>query len=51
MRKLLPPKVKGGQVKNSKKKKTIKHYQSQFLNTQKKSFYVALLLSEFQDDL
>jgi hypothetical protein len=51
MRKLRPPKVKEGGVKNSKKKQTIKHYQSQFLNTQKNSFYVALLLLEFQDDL
>ncbi len=48
MRKLQPPKVKG--VKNSKKQ-TTEHYQSQFLNTQKKSLYVAALLLEFIDDL
>jgi len=48
MRKLWPPKVKGGQ---ELKKQTTKHYKGWFLNTQKNSLYVALLLLKFKDDL
>jgi hypothetical protein len=38
-------------VKNLKTKQTTKHNKCWFLNTQKKSLYVALLLLEFEDDL
>jgi len=47
MRKLWSPKVKG--VRNSKK--TIEHYEGQFLNTQKVPFMLVFLQFKYQHDL
>jgi len=44
----MTPKVQG--VKNSKKQIT-EHYKGRFLNIQKNSMYIALLLLEFKHDL
>jgi hypothetical protein len=55
MRKLWPPKVKGkkggGGVKNSGKKTNHRTLPKPIFEHSKNSFYVALLLLEFKDDL
>jgi hypothetical protein len=44
----MAPQSKGGQ---KFQKKTIEHYKGRFLNHPESSFYVVLLLLEFQSDL
>jgi phosphorylcholine metabolism protein LicD len=46
--KVVAPQSRGGQ---ELKNQITEHYKGQFLNTQKKSLYVAILLLEFKDDL